>query len=146
MRTGRPLAARLAASEKSGNVYLVGMLGSAASAAALYASMKSAEQQRCDLRHELENNAWAAARADTRERLNRLGDLSEAPVLAQGVLTKASRHMVGHMFLRGARVGQEVDVLEEGVGPRAGYLTVIDRSRGELGMYPARWVAPIATG
>ena len=78
------------------------------------------------------------ARRETEATLARLED---APTLWSGVLTATNHTLQGHAMLHGCRVGQRVDVLEEDTGPGSRYLTVVDRTRGVLGMYPAAWVA-----
>ena len=69
-----------------------------------------------------------------------LARLEGARTLWSGVLTATNHTLQGHTMLRGCRVGQRVDVLEEDMGVTGEYLTVIDRSRNALGLYPAKWV------
>ena len=67
-------------------------------------------------------------------------ELAAMQTLWTGTLTAVDHRLQGHLMLRGCRVGQSVDVLEENVGSDGRYLTVIDRSTGAFGLHLADWV------
>ena len=134
------LAGRVRSSHHSGNLYLAGMVGSAAGAAGMYWATERDRQRREDLMKEFDSRL-AAARVQAREDTeSRKAALQDKPTLWTGKLTAVDHRLQGHLMLRGCRIGQEVDVLEEGVGQEGRYLTVIDRNTGAFGMHLIEWV------
>lgn len=127
-------------SHRSGRLYLYCMGASAVGAGLLYAEQERELRMRRQLHQEFDvmlGKARVQAQAELESEHSRL---KEMPSLWTGVLTSADHRLQGHKMLRGCRVGQTVDVLEEGVGADARYLTVVDRSSGASGMYPSDWV------
>ena len=131
---------RFVALERSGDLYLYGALAAGTGAAVLAASLRRDDLRRRELASQLDQQLAAARRRARSETLALAKKFEEAETLWSGVLTHANPTLQGHLFLRGSRVGQEVDILEEKAGPRAVYLTVRERTRGTLGLYPASWV------
>jgi hypothetical protein len=140
----RAMALVRSASE-SGNLYLVGMAASATGAGLLYTIAERDARSRRQLHNEFEHTLSLAREQAQAEVKRRDEDLKDRPTLWRGVLTSADYRLQGHLMLRGCRVGQEVDVLEEKVGQEERYLTVIDRKTGQTGWYLAEWVAPKAS-
>ena len=136
----RRLRDRVVASHHSGTLYLVGMGASAVGAGVLYIQQEQEAKARRQLHREFDvllSEARIKARADVETEGKRLKDM---PALWTGVLTTVDHRLQGHVMLRGCRVGQTVDVLEEGVGASSRYVTVIDRETGAHGLHLAEWI------
>lgn len=134
------IAAGMRNSHHSGNLYLVGMAGSAAGAGLIYYSSERERKQREALLREFDG-MLATAREQAREdTANKKVELEGKPTLWTGHILTVDHRLQGHLMLRGCRVGQQVDVLEEGVGQDNRYVTVIDRSTGAFGWVLAEWV------
>ena len=113
----------------------------------LQMSMERDKQRRRALMSELDQITSAASKKACAETLDRKDRLKDQEMLWSGTLTKVNPNLQGHLFFRGAKIGQRVEVLEEnvtgeGIGPGDRYLTVADRTIGALGLYPAAWVSP----
>mmetsp|Transcript_1888 Transcript_1888/g.5348 ORF Transcript_1888/g.5348 Transcript_1888/m.5348 type:complete len:148 (+) Transcript_1888:35-478(+) len=134
------LGARMRSSHQSGNLYLVGALASAAGTGLLYVSERREVQQRRDLEQEFDNMLAKARVQAKEETAQKLAELDGKQALWTGTLTMVDHRLQGHMMLRGCRVGQEVDILEEHVGQEGKYVTVIDRKTGAFGWHLAEWV------
>ena len=115
-------------------------VGSAAGAGGLYWASERDRQRRADLMREFEGRL-AAARVQARdETVVRLAALEGKQTLWTGKLLAVDHRLQGHLMLRGCRVGQVIDILEEGVGQDGRYLTCIDRNTGAVGMHLSEWV------
>jgi hypothetical protein len=126
--------------DHSGNLYLAGMVGSAAGAGGLYWASERDRQRRADLMREFEGRL-AAARVQAQEETEaRKAALEGKQTLWTGKLLAVDHRLQGHLMLRGCRVGQVIDILEEGVGQDGRYLTCIDRNTGAVGMHLSEWV------
>ena len=134
------LGARVRSSHRTGSLYLVGMGASAAGACFLYLAAERDARQREGLMREFDTmlaTARVQAREDTESKKKELEGMQ---TLWTGTLTAVDHRLQGHLMLRGCRVGQQVDVLEEGVGQDGRYLTVMDRSTGAFGLHLIEWV------
>ena len=93
------------------------------------------------LEAELDTRLHEDARKARADQYTREENMREAVSLYAGVLTKQYPGLNGPLMLNGARLGAEVDVLEEDVGADGSYLTVRDKLTGRSGFYPKAWVA-----
>ena len=141
LRSGlRRLTSAARASHHSGNLYLGGAIISGVGAAALWIAQERDAQLRASLNADFDD-ALATARAKAREDTEATASkVKQLPTLWTGTLTMADPRLKGHLMLQGARIGQTVDVVEEGVGSDGRYLTVVDRSTGEIGMHLVDWI------
>lgn len=138
--SARATVARATQAHRSGTLYLGFAAATTAGAALTYLSWESDKQQRHQLRMEF-NNMLVAARVEAeKETAAKQLQLEGLQTLWTGKILTVDHRLQGHLMLRGCRVGQEVEILEEGVGQDKRYLTVIDRATGAFGLYLPEWI------
>lgn len=135
------MRAALRSAHQSGRLYLGLAAASATGAAAL--TLVSERETRNHQQMQQEFDAMLAKERikAQQEEAERNARLKDAPALWKAELRNADRRLNGHVMLRNANIGAQVEVLEERQGPDERYLTVRDLKTRQIGWYPVDWVS-----
>lgn len=142
-RLARVAGRALVRAEESGNCYALAGTVTGLAAANEYMSYKRNQRNRLEMWLELEERSIMHTQRMALE-------ASEPPPSEpdwRGTVVKSKPLMLlGDVMLRGARVGQEVEVLAEDQGLEGGFLQCRNVQSGAVGLYPTSWVRRIPEG
>jgi len=132
----RGVAKAVAHAEKTGDLYLLASVGCAIGAAVELSGYHRERLKRLNLSLELDERT-----ARYERNRNTTADEEPCDPLWRGTVTRSKPLMLlGDVMLRGARVGQEVEVLATQQGQGEGYLQCRNITTGTVGLYPTSWV------